>query len=72
LIALEATSAKLTMQIADDGAGINPSAVPATGMGLKTMRYRAGLIGATFDIQPAERGGTLITCTVYRGGGGNA
>ncbi|QDU74629.1 Sensor protein FixL [Bremerella volcania] len=68
LIALEATSEKLTMQIADDGAGFDPSAVPATGMGLKTMRYRAGLIGATFDIQPAERGGTLITCTVYQGG----
>jgi signal transduction histidine kinase len=31
-------------------------------MGLKTMRFRAALIGATLSIAPVKKGGTLLTC----------
>ncbi len=33
-------------------------------MGLRIMRYRAGLINAILTIERAEEGGTIVTCTV--------
>ena len=45
------------LRITDDGAGIGCADQPVTGMGLKIMRYRAGMIGARFEIGPnAPRG----------------
>lgn len=35
-----------------------------SGLGLKIMRYRASLIGASFKIATADGGGSLVTCTV--------
>ena len=35
-------------------------------MGLRIMRYRASLIGATLDVQNAEGGGTLVRCTLAK------
>jgi len=32
------------------------------GMGLHIMRYRARMIDAIFDIQPAPGKGTLVSC----------
>jgi len=26
------------------------------------MRYRAGIIGADFQIRPGDKGGTVVTC----------
>lgn len=34
------------------------------GVGLQTMEYRAGLIGATLQVGSAEAGGTLVRCTL--------
>jgi signal transduction histidine kinase len=31
-------------------------------MGLRTMKYRANAIGAQFAVQPAEGGGTVVSC----------
>ena len=44
---------------AENGAG-NPEAT--RGMGLRTMRYRADVIGAQFAVKPAEGGGTVVSC----------
>jgi signal transduction histidine kinase len=38
------------------------------GLGLRTMRYRAGMIGASIEISPAPRGGTIVTCWLPTGG----
>jgi hypothetical protein len=38
----------------------------ATGMGLKIMKYRAGMIGAKFEVGPNEPRGTMITVTSER------
>jgi signal transduction histidine kinase len=35
-------------------------------MGMQTMRYRARMIGASFDIRPNPRRGTVVTCTLRR------
>jgi hypothetical protein len=33
-------------------------------MGLRIMNYRANTIGATLEILPQEKSGTLVTCTL--------
>ena len=67
LIALEVDHGQPILQIADDGIGFN-SMEASEGMGLKTMRYRASLIGATVTFKPVEAGGTLVSCRVSGGG----
>jgi signal transduction histidine kinase len=34
------------------------------GMGIRTMNYRANMIGASLDIQKNPAGGTLVICTL--------
>ncbi|MEX1027682.1 MAG: ATP-binding protein, partial [Candidatus Paceibacterota bacterium] len=67
LIALESDNGHPILQVADDGTGFN-SSEKSEGMGLKTMQYRASLIGANLAITPVESGGTLVTCKVFGGG----
>jgi hypothetical protein len=33
-------------------------------MGLRTMNYRANTIGATFEIKPNQKNGTIVTCVL--------
>ena len=68
LITLEADTHRLVLEIADDGAGISPTAEQSAGMGLKIMRYRAGMIGAALDVESIEGGGTVVRCQCYVGG----
>lgn len=48
--------------ISDDGVGIPETALEAEGMGLKVMRYRANMVGASLDIQRGAEGGTVVSC----------
>jgi signal transduction histidine kinase len=57
---------RLVLCVWDDGIGIQESPGEGKGMGLKIMRYRAVSIGASLTIQPAEEGGTLLTCTLVK------
>ena len=53
--------------VQDDGIGI--PAQPTEnhgGLGLRIMRNRAAIIGATLTIEPAKPTGTLVTCTPAR------
>ena len=59
----------LRLQVTDDGIGIRSTPEKSTGIGLRSMAYRAGLIGATLTIRAGEQGGTQVSCTVLRGGG---
>jgi len=67
LIALETEKGYPVLEITDDGRGFD-STVKREGMGLKTMLYRATLIGARLTVSPVEAGGTLVTCKVFGGG----
>jgi two-component system sensor kinase FixL len=51
------------LSITDNGEGIHLPMSPYTGMGLKIMRYRAGMIGAKFEITPNEPHGTVVRIT---------
>jgi signal transduction histidine kinase len=52
----------LCLAIRDDGVGIANRGSKADGLGLRIMRYRAGLIGASLEFQGLETGGTIVTC----------
>jgi signal transduction histidine kinase len=64
-IVLEANAQSFMLSIADDGQGFTLPA-SSTGMGLKIMKYRAGMIGAKFDVGANEPRGTVITVTSER------
>ncbi|MEZ0255937.1 MAG: sensor histidine kinase [Chthoniobacter sp.] len=53
----------VTISVVDDGRG---SAIQATpdGMGWRTMRYRAKLIGAEIKVESKPSGGTTIRCSL--------
>lgn len=50
--------------IADNGSGFPPESAQGRGMGLKIMRHRAEMIGATLDVTSAASGGTIVTCVL--------
>jgi signal transduction histidine kinase len=53
------------MTIRDDGHG--PTA-PEAALDLRTMRYRAGIVGATLEVRPGADGGTEAECVFPHGG----
>jgi signal transduction histidine kinase len=53
---------RVILTIEDDGVGIGNAATARPGLGLRTMRHRARMIGATLAIESAEGGGTIVTC----------
>lgn len=61
-ISLIGNASRLSLSVQDDGKGIASSTVHLLGIGLKTMQYRATLIGATLSITSVKGGGTLVIC----------
>lgn len=64
-ISLEKATGKVVMSIKDDGTGFAGRPDESTGMGLKIMKYRANMIGASLDILPDNNGGTIIVCIFF-------
>jgi PAS domain S-box-containing protein len=67
MISLESDDKSLCLRIEDDGVGFPEESVDIKGMGLKIMRYRAGLVNARLAVERAEPTGTLVTCTLNKG-----
>ncbi len=61
-VSLEKNPAAITLTITDDGSGLPENARHGQGMGLRIMAYRAGMIGATFNIERLPDSGTRVTC----------
>lgn len=59
VITLAYTPTSVAMNIADDGKGFVPSQIK-TGVGLRSMRERAGLLGGTLTVMSAPGKGALI------------
>jgi two-component system sensor kinase FixL len=59
-VELDAGPAKARLSIRDDGLGMGPDAPASPGLGLRTMRYRASLIGGRLTIGAGPGGGTLV------------
>jgi PAS domain S-box-containing protein len=62
-IFLLVTRSTFLLCITDNGEGFREPISPYTGMGLKIMKYRAGMIGANFEIAPNEPHGTVVRVT---------
>jgi PAS domain S-box-containing protein len=64
-VSFTTTSNRFFLKINDDGQGFSHT-VPSTGMGLKIMQYRAGMIGAKFEVEANEPRGTAIVVVSER------
>jgi signal transduction histidine kinase len=62
-IALSAAQHAFLLCVSDDGEGMAEHAAPYTGMGLNIMKYRAGMIGAKFEIVSRKPRGTVVRVT---------
>jgi signal transduction histidine kinase len=63
-LCLANNSGKLVLTIKNDGVPFSTPATAKNRMGLRIMNYRANTIGATFEIKPQQRNGTVVTCTM--------
>lgn len=61
---LTANEAAWQLCVEDNGKGLSEKMSPTgEGMGIRIMRHRASLIGATFSISPASNRGTCVSVT---------
>jgi two-component system CheB/CheR fusion protein len=58
---------RIVLRVADDGTGMPRTESDAGGMGLRIMRYRAGLINADLTLDSAPDQGTTVSCTLIHG-----
>jgi PAS domain S-box-containing protein len=65
-ITLTHTEGRIALRVRDNGVGVPKGA--AKGLGLRTMQYRAGLLGGSCQIEPGPGGGTTVTCWLPAGG----
>jgi two-component system CheB/CheR fusion protein len=56
----------LVLRVQCDGIGMPAGPAGNGGMGLRIMRNRAAIIGASLTIEPAEPRGTVVTCVLAR------
>jgi signal transduction histidine kinase len=50
----------ITLEVIDDGSGIDLPLAASNGMGLANLRSRAEKLGGTFEVQAVEGGGTRV------------
>jgi len=65
VVELRGHTGELALQVEDDGVGLPPGPL-GDGMGLRTMEYRAQILGGQLTITPAPGGGTRVACSVPR------
>lgn len=62
VMTLDRNGSNARLRVTDDGAGFPDGLKDNTGMGLQIMKYRAGMIGASLEIQKARARGTAVIC----------
>lgn len=63
-VILRGDEQRVRLTIEDDGKGIEKPAPGHSGMGVRVMQYRAGLIGGSLTIYPRASGGTAVECSI--------
>jgi signal transduction histidine kinase len=61
-VTLDVEREHVRLEIRDDGGGVKEVTGGARGLGLRTMQYRASMIGARFEIAPFRPSGTRVIC----------
>jgi PAS domain S-box-containing protein len=54
----------LVMTVRDDGVGLPDDVDCSDGVGLRTMDYRAHVIGASLSVEAGDEGGTTVRCVL--------
>jgi signal transduction histidine kinase len=54
----------IRLSVEDDGIGISPGDSGSGGMGMRTMKFRARMIGANLNVRRAGQNGTVVECGV--------
>jgi two-component system CheB/CheR fusion protein len=64
-VSLRRTDAALVLTVEDDGVGL-PDEIDSSssGVGLRTMDYRASIIGAALAFDEGDEGGTVVRCAL--------
>lgn len=67
-VRLVRTDGRWQLTVTDDGVGVPAEAAPGSGgLGMRSMRYRAAVVGGTLEVRRAsatgERPGTAVRCT---------
>jgi len=62
VIALQYSGGEIVLSVTDDGSGFPAELKAAAGMGLRIMKYRAGMVGATLEFRRANGRGTVVSC----------
>jgi hypothetical protein len=66
VVSVRASTDSLVVAIADDGRGMPEGAGDGGGLGLRMMRYRARLLGATLRVESPPDGGTRLVVAASR------
>jgi signal transduction histidine kinase len=61
------------LEVSDNGSGFDNKLVSSDvasvkGMGMRTMEYRANLIGGRVQFLRGVKGGTVMNCEILKGG----
>jgi len=64
MIRLTTSNGRIQLAIKDDGVGLPKGRGVRPGMGLRIMRHRATMIGATLDVTSLRGSGTLVICSM--------
>jgi PAS domain S-box-containing protein len=67
LLSLHRYRSRLELRVMDDGRGLNARPSSLDGVGLRVMRFRADLIGATLDLNSRKGRGTRVCCILRKG-----
>src|SRR6185369_10675285 len=65
-ISLEEQDGSWRMSVTDDGRGFSLASEKHSGLGLRMMKYRAQLIGASLDLDSTPGKGVRITCALRK------
>ncbi len=63
VIELESLEEGIALRVSDDGAGLPEPLPKNSGLGLRIMAHRAGMIGARFEVGRGQPRGTVVVCT---------
>jgi two-component system sensor kinase FixL len=66
-IELDCEPERISLRVRDNGVGLSREAAKNTGMGLRIMQYRAGMLGGTLSLEPNGNRGTSVVCSAPTG-----